>query len=196
MNWRRYSLLSLVPNFMIIAISGLAGSGKSTIVKMLAERLHLPTYSVGALRGKMALERGMTIEQLNALGEQEAFTDTEVDDEQTKLGASGASFIIDGRMSWHCIPTALKILLIVDPDEGARRIFSAPKDDRADEQIYFSVAELKTALAERNASDRRRYQKYYKVDFLDQKNYDLVIDTTSKTPEQIVNEILSIAPKA
>ena len=180
---------------MIIAVSGLAGSGKSTIVKKLADHFSLPQYSVGALRGKMALERGMTIEQLNALGEQEAFTDTEVDDYQTKLGASGASFIIDGRMSWHCIPHAFKIFLTVDPDEGARRVFSASKEGREDEQTYHSAEELKTALQERNASDQRRYQKYYGVDFLDPHNYDMVIDTTHLSPEQIFEQILQKAPK-
>ncbi|MEK9130739.1 MAG: cytidylate kinase family protein [Patescibacteria group bacterium] len=181
---------------MIIAISGLAGSGKSTIVKLLADRLSLPTYSVGALRGQMAIERGMTIEQLNVLGENEAFTDTEVDDYQTKLGASGASFIIDGRMSWHCIPQALKVLLMVDPDEGARRIFFAPKDDRADEQSYASIEELRAALAERNASDRRRYQKYYGVDFMDPNKYDVVVDTTHLTPSQVLEKILEKTPKS
>ena len=181
---------------MIIAIAGVAGSGKSTIAHMLADRLDLPRYSVGALRGKMAIERGITIEELNKLGEQEAFTDTEVDAYQTELGKSGESFVIDGRMSWHCIPHAFKVFLNVDRDEGARRVFSAPKEGREDEKSYSSLDELKEALQERNASDQRRYQKYYGVDFLNLKNYDLVIDTTHKTREDICQEILDRIPKA
>ena len=35
-----------------------------------------------------------------------------------------------------------------------------------------------------------RFKKYYDVDFLDKKNYDLVIDTTDLTPEEIVDKIL------
>jgi cytidylate kinase len=35
-----------------------------------------------------------------------------------------------------------------------------------------------------------RYEKYYKLDFQDKKHYDLVVDTTDLTPEQVVGRIL------
>ena len=38
---------------MIITISGLPGSGKSTIGKMLAKKLGYKFYSMGDLRGKI-----------------------------------------------------------------------------------------------------------------------------------------------
>ena len=112
---------------MVISITGSPGSGKSTIAKMLATALNVPWYSVGDLRGKMAQERGMTIDELNALGETEAFTDHDVDEYQKKLGESGESFIIDGRLSWHFIPSSLKVFLNVDPTVAATRIFGASK---------------------------------------------------------------------
>ncbi|MFH1088862.1 MAG: cytidylate kinase family protein [Candidatus Uhrbacteria bacterium] len=174
---------------MIIAITGLPGSGKTTVVKMLAEEFKIPWYSVGDMRGKMALERGLTIDELNKLGEKEIFTDKEVDDYQTKLGQSGESFIIDGRLSWYFIPTAFKIFLTVDPDEAAKRIMGAPREDRQDEKNYQTVEEIKKAVTERVVSDQKRYQKYYNVDILDQSHYDLVIDSTKLTPEEITTKI-------
>ncbi|MBU0540313.1 AAA family ATPase, partial [Patescibacteria group bacterium] len=68
---------------MIITISGVPGSGKTTVAKILAERLGMKFYSMGDLRGKMATERGLTIDELNKLGETEAFTDNDVDTYQT-----------------------------------------------------------------------------------------------------------------
>lgn len=177
---------------MIITITGIPGSGKTTVVKMLAEELNVPWYSVGDLRGKMAKEQGMTIDELNALGEKEAFTDEEVDLYQKKLGESGESFVIDGRLSWYFIPNSFKIFLDVNPDVGAQRIFNASLlGERGDEIGYTSVLETKKFVEQRVASDQRRYQKYYNVNFINPSNYDLVIDTSVLTPESVVKTILA-----
>ena len=69
---------------MIISISGVPGSGKTSVAKIIADKLGMNFYSMGNMRGKMALDRGMTIDELNALGEKEAFTDAEVDEYQKK----------------------------------------------------------------------------------------------------------------
>lgn len=174
---------------MIISISGDPGSGKSTIGKMLASRLNLKHYSVGDLRGKMALERGMTIDELNKLGEKDAFTDKDADDYQRELGKKEDNFIIDGRLSFYFIPHSFKIFLKVDETIAAERIFSAPK--RPDEPQYKNVKELLDALKNRVESDKKRYNKYYGIDHTDLKQYDLVVDTTNITPEQVCDRIIS-----
>ena len=69
---------------MIITISGKPGSGKSTVAKIIAAKLGLNKYSIGDLRGKMALDRGITIDELNEVGEKEDFTDKEADTETTE----------------------------------------------------------------------------------------------------------------
>lgn len=182
---------------MIISLAGLPGSGKSTVKNMLAERLGLKKYSMGDMRGKMALERGMTIDELNALGETQDFTDKEADAFQTTLGQKEDDFIIDGRLSWHFIPQSFKIFLDVDLDEAARRIYQARKNDpegRRDEADYASPEETRRAIEERLASDSARYQKWYGLDYLNRDNYDLVIDTTHTPATQVVEQILAALP--
>ena len=99
--------------------------------------------------------------------------------------------MIDGRLSWHFIPTSFKVFLDVDPDVGAKRIYDASqKGERDDEKAYGSVEEVKQFIADRVASDVRRYQKYYGVDFLDRSNYDLVLDTTNLTIDEKTKIIL------
>lgn len=178
---------------MIIALSGLAGAGKSTIKALLAERLGYKAYSVGDLRGKMALERGMTIDELNALGLEHDFTDKDADAYQEKLGKTEDAFVIDGWLSWHFIPHAIKIYLSVEPEAGAKRIYESQQhspETRKDEPVYSSVADAKEAIAKRLESNVARYQKWYGVDFRDLSHYDLVVDTTTKSPQEVVETIL------
>lgn len=176
---------------MIITISGLPGSGKSTIGKRLAKQLGYRFYSMGDLRGKMAMERNMSIDQLNKLGESEEWTDQEVDEYQKKLGQTEDNFVIDGRLSWHFIPQSFKVFLTVNVEEGARRIF---KRQRPDESPVKSVEEMAAQIRARIASDNTRYQKWYGVQFDDPKNYNITIDTTAISPKQVVIGIRRALP--
>ncbi len=179
---------------MIITVSGLPGSGKSTVAKKLAEHLGYRFFSMGDLRGKAALERGLTIDQFNALPEN---TDAIVDEYQKKLGATEDGLVIDGRISWHFIPKSFKIFLDVDPDVGAARVFGArTQKARSDEPPFASVADAKQVLAGRVASDVARYAKHYGIDFADRSVYDLVIDTSAETPEQTVAAVITALPHA
>lgn len=177
---------------MIITISGDPGSGKSTVRNLLAERLGLKKYSIGDLRGKMALDRGLNIDELNKLGEKKAFTDEDADEYQKKLGKEEDNFIIDGRLSYHFIPTSLKLFLKVDAHEGAKRIFG---DKREDEAEADSVEEVEERVKKRIESDKKRYQKYYGLDYEKKDNYDLIIDTTKISAKNATDKIISFIQK-
>ncbi len=176
---------------MIITLSGYPGSGKSTVAKLLAERLGYKRYSMGDLRGKTAQGHSMTIDEWNAHGEGNQETDVPVDEYQHELGLKEDNFIIDGRLSWHFIPHSFKVFLDVDGKEGARRIFEHAKTGaRKDEHVYKSAEEVATWARERTASDNRRYQKYYGVTWDTPSHFDLVIDTTQMPPEAVVQLII------
>jgi CMP/dCMP kinase len=179
---------------MIITLAGLPGSGKSTVKNILANRLGWKAYSMGDMRGAYAQERGITIDELNTLGMTDPRTDAFVDEFQTELGKKEDSFIIDGRVSWHFIPQSIKVFLTLTPEESARRIFAdrqAHPHRRADEPRYQTVEETQRILEERVSHDQARYRKWYGVDFLDLSQYDLVIDTTALSPEEVAHRILA-----
>lgn len=184
---------------MIISISGVPGSGKTSAGKIVADRLGMKFYSMGGLRGKMALERGMTINELNALGESDPTTDTALDEYQRELGTKEDGFVIEGRLSWRFIPHSFKVFLDCDPSEAARRIYEAQrskKDRRDDEPPYRNTEEARAELDRRIASDVRRYRKYYGVDYRDPTHYDLIVDTTPfKGPEETAETILTALKK-
>ncbi|MBN2331181.1 MAG: cytidylate kinase family protein [Candidatus Aenigmarchaeota archaeon] len=171
---------------MIVTISGLPGSGKSTVGKLLAKRLGYRFRSVGDLRGEWAVGMGITIDELNKLGEREDWTDRKADEHQKGLGEREDDFVIDGRLSFHFIPRSFKVFLDVKTQEAARRIL---QDDRPDEPAGTAEG-IGKSLERRVRSDDKRYRKLYGIDFRDRRHFDLVIDTTDLTPQQVTDEIL------
>ncbi len=169
---------------MIISISGRPGSGKSTAGRLVAAKLGMKFYSMGDLRGKMAVDRGLTIFELNQSRED---TDTPVDEKVVTMGKSEDNFVIDSRLAWHFIPQSFKIFIDVDPRVGAERVMQGA---RPDEPKYPSLEEAMRMLAAREENDRERYLRLYGVDHLDLTNYDLVIDSTKTGKTEVVGQIL------
>ena len=172
---------------MIITISGWPGSGKTTVGKLLARKLNYKFYSMGNLRGKTALEKNLTIDQLNKIGEDESWTDKDVDEYQKKLGEKEDNLIVEGRLSFHFIPKSLKIFLKVDQIIGAARIFNYP---RKDEEKKETIEEMIEFIKKRVESDLKRYEKYYGINFLNNKNYDIIIITSNLKIDEVVEKIL------
>lgn len=146
----------------------------------------------------MAKERGMTLQEYNVLGETKAFTDIDIDRWQRRLGRERDNLVVEGRTSFHFIPHSMKVFLKVNLTEAARRIFHDPSHARRFEAShhYHTVKELEHGLRGRMASDTRRYRKYYRLDIFQLKHYDLVINSTSKTPQQTLVTIIKYLANA
>ncbi len=171
---------------MIVTISGQAGSGKSTVARLLARRLGFKHYSMGDLRRKMAEEKGISLSELNSLGERDGSTDRGPDDYQKELGRKEDKFVIDGRLSFHFIPHSVKVYLDARLDVRAKRVF---KDERGSEKFQ-DLDEAKLGLVEREKSDSMRYLKYYGIDCFDRRHYDLVIDTSDIPAKGVAERIV------
>ena len=174
---------------MIIAISGKPGSGKSTVAKELAKRLGIKHYSTGDFMRKLAAERGMSLIELSKIAEKDFSIDDAIDSWLRKLAKQANDFVVDSRLAFHFISDAVKIYLDVDLDIAAKRIFSGPVRETETKKIE-KVEALKEELKQRMESERKRYMKYYGVDIDDKSNYDLVIDTSNISAEEVVEKII------
>lgn len=173
---------------MRIAISGKAGSGKSTVAKLLAEKLRLKHYSIGDLMRATAAEKGISLLELNALAEKDKSIDFELDGKLKELGRAKDNFVVDGRLTAFFIPNAeARILLDADDEVRAKRILK----DKVRSETGTSLRETMASIKEREKSERVRYKKYYGVDYTGKKLYNLVLDTTKLTPDQVVRKIIS-----
>ena len=171
-----------------ITIGGLSGTGKGTVAKILAEKLGFELNSAGNFFRELAKEKGYDSvlefqKEIHSEGNDDFSVDIAVDERTKKFGEENIDFIIEGRLCAHMIPTAFKILLICEDNERFRRVAERQKISQED-------AKAETLTRETLYTDF--YKRFYKIDnYLDHKYYDLIIDTTSILPDEIVEKIIN-----
>lgn len=170
-----------------ISLAGDLGSGKSTVSKILIDRLGAEYYSTGAIVRSIAARRGMSVVELNVYMETHPEIDTEIDDGLKALGELDKSLVIDSRMAWHFTPGTFKVYLSVDLEISALRIMNANREGEHAATLEETMADTKA----RKESEKKRYMAQYGVDIKDLMNYSLIVDTSSATPEQIAECIIS-----
>jgi len=171
---------------MIITISGMVGSGKSSVGILVAKKLGFKYYCIGDLRRDMAKKRGISLAELNKLGEEDPSTDKEPDKFAEEKGKTEDNFVMVGRTSFYFIPKSVKIFLYVDPKIGAERVLNHSRNDEKYKNLNEAIEKIRMRLE----SDELRYKKYYNLDIFNKKNYDYVIDTTNLTIKEVVDEII------
>lgn len=171
-----------------IVFNGDLGSGKSTVSVEIAERLGMRRVSVGDLYRQMAQERQMTALQLNLHAELDQAVDGYVDQLQRDIAASGECLVMDSRLAWHFFTDALKVHMITEPGEAARRVLLRPSGPA---EQYTSLEEAKARLLERSESERNRFIIRYGVDKAQLRNYDLICDTTRAGAAEVIEHIVA-----
>lgn len=142
----------------------------------------------------MALERGISLIDLGREAESDSgLIDQILDERQKKMGETEDNFIIDGRLAFHFIPHAVKIFLQVESHEAARRIFH--DETRSGVENHFDIEEASKNIEIRRNSENERYMKYYGVHIYDMNLYDIVVDTTHKTPEEVFQCVMLEIPE-
>lgn len=179
---------------MIVTISGSPGSGKSTVARAVAKELNLKHFSAGDFMREMASERGVSLAELTALSEKDVSIDREID-ERTKKLIGMDDFVIDSRLAFHFLPGAVKIFLKVDPKVAAKRIWKDVQEKKRTAEEFASEEAVLNGILSRQASEIKRYKEYYNVDFLDESNFDFVLDTSDLNIEQAVAKVLDFLRK-
>ena len=87
-----------------ITISGVIGSGKSTVAKMLAQKLGWQYYSTGMAQRKIAAEMGITTLELNALSVKDKSIDERIDSVFKNPPWGNNNCVVDSRLAFHFVP--------------------------------------------------------------------------------------------
>lgn len=174
---------------MLISITGRLGSGKSTVCNIMKERYGFEIYSTGTINREFARRLGISTLELNKRLNEDPSLDHEIDGTVTKLSEERKDdkLIFDSRMAWHFAKDTFKIFLTIEPMEAARRVM---KDQRGAEERYTDVNDACEKLIERSRVERDRFVDIYGVDYYDYNNFNIVVDTTSRTPEEVVAIIM------
>ncbi len=161
---------------MKITISGPPGSGKSTLSKLLSAKLGMELVSMGNIFRKLASDRCMSLDEFGALAKCNDEIDRKLDDAQKKIAKEKDNIILEGRLSGFLIDADLKVWLKAPLKIRAERI--AKREHK-------SVSSSMKETSEREECERVRYLNYYKIDIRDLSVYDIVIDSTKLSPEEI-----------
>jgi CMP/dCMP kinase len=176
----------------IITVAGRPGGGKSTAAKGIASRLGFEHLSGGDLYRKFGKERGLDILQANLANEATGEIDRLVDDKLRDINDHGDRMVIDSRTAWHFIPTSFKVFLDVDLQTAAKRILAGMDEARKkSENIPSDPRQYAKQLNERSESEIRRYKTLYSIDPFNKRNFDLIINTSSRSVDDVLEEIVA-----
>jgi cytidylate kinase len=177
---------------MIITIGGDAGSGKSTVGRLVADKIGFKFYSVGGIMRQLAVAAGMKVEEFEHQAETHPQTDRQLDVAQQRIGRLQDNVVMEGRLSWKFVPHSFKVFLKVSDDVAAKRIFADHQaGKRGSENAFKTVKDALADVRSRRMSDLARYKKLYNVDPFDPKHYDLIVDTSNKSLTNVVDTILA-----
>lgn len=167
---------------MKITVYGLAATGTSTVSKLLAKKRNAAFQSSGGYTREEATELGMTIYEYEAYAVDKLELDIARDKRIAAYGTTHDNFVFDSRLAWHFIPDSFKVCLTADPDTTYRRI-------AAREECDVTTAQEMTEKRRANMEDRFR-RAYPHITFPPPPDtFDLIIDTTAHTPDEVVEEI-------
>lgn len=172
----------------IITIAGDHASGQGTLANNLNLKLSYEIYRNGQYARKLAKEMGMDIVEFQEYLNVHEELDRQIEKSASDYAKSHDNLIIDAKLGWYAVPESFKVYLKVDIDVAAKRVFN--DKNRKDSESFESIEETKQKIIYRHNEENTRWFKTYGVNRDDMSNYDLVIDTTKLTPEEVCNIVI------
>ncbi len=160
---------------LVITVSGLHGTGKSTYAKKLADQFGLRYISAGELFRDVAHRRGLSLRDLSFEASKKEELDRFVDD-RTLAEAEKGNVVIDALLAaWVVTDLANLRIHLFATDEV--------RIDRIARRDAVSLEEARKETLYREDLERRRFKSIYGIDITDLSTYDLILNTGLLSPE-------------
>ena len=170
-----------------VCICGMAGCGKSTLAKKIAEKYKLHYFSGGDALKTLALEAGYksldrgwweSEEGMKFLKKrtQDSSFDRKIDEKLLQWAKQGNVVLDSWTMPW-LLKSGFKIWLEASPEERARRI--AQRDKISNKKAF-------SALKEKDVKTKAIYKRLYGFDLgEDFSPFDLILDVNQLSSEEV-----------
>jgi cytidylate kinase len=179
---------------VLVCISGMAGTGKSTLAKKLAKKYNLRYYSGGDALKALAADEGYdsssrgwweSPEGLSFLEKREENLefDKAVDDKLLEYAQQGRVLLDSWTMAW-LLKTGFKIWLVASVEKRAERIAKRDK---------IPVKEALQVLKEKEARTKAIYKKLYGFTLgEDFEPFNLVLDTDNLNAREVFQVLCTV----
>jgi cytidylate kinase len=169
---------------VLVTISGLPGSGTSTVARQVAETLGLEHVDGGTVFRAMAAERGLDVRAFSAVAEADPGIDVELDTRLAAIARAGGVVLESRLAAWIAVNEAVAATKVwIDADMEIRAGRVALRE-------AIGTSQALDANRAREASERLRYRTLYGIDLDDRSVYDLIIDSTDLAPEAVAKSIV------
>lgn len=164
-----------------ITLSGEVASGKSSVGKLLANKLGYDFLSIGEMTREIAETRGMTIVEFQAECKKNPKLNEEIDQLfltkcQTKVGV-----IIDYRLGFHFVKDAYHVFLNISEEKAIERL---RKNKR--------INETHATVRERNNLFKDQFTQTYDLDYTCSSHYNSIVDVNYiEDPFEVVLSIIN-----
>jgi len=165
---------------MIIAISGLTGSGKNTLGELLAKKLGYmlvcPTFK------DLAAKEGISLMEF----QKKALKDPDIDrkfDALLKEQAAKGNCVVTTWLGAWMVNADIRIQVFAPLETRAKRI--------AERDGMTLTGAMKHVKA-RDDDNRKRYLKVYGIDIYDDSNFDACLNAGIYTPEKLLGIVQSV----
>lgn len=164
---------------MRIAISGLTGVGKTTVAEIVAQELNVAhiTFSMKFMAEKM----NISLIELQEIAKKDHNIDRKFDEIQLKEMEKVGNFVISTWLGpWLAKPDFSVWLKTND----------SIRFSRVAKRENISLQEAKKYVLKKDEQNFERYMNIYNIDISDHSMFDLELDTTDLTPEQVAKKII------
>lgn len=172
-----------------ITITGDLGSGKSSVAKKISTLLDFEYISTGVIQRQIAQSKGLNTLELNIISDDNPEIDNYIDNKIKEINKAKSPFILDSRLAWHFIDESFKVYLIALPEVAANRVLL--DKNRTSEPFADNLESKIKDLSERRHLENTRFKSIYGIECDKFKNYDLIVDSTTASINQITELIVS-----